>query len=74
MIQKPRVLGIDGGAYFAETESTARVSDEVDAESKGDRSVGVASCDDMLPSAGACISMERTSGRHKIAGAVVLHG
>ena len=50
---------------MSETESTARVSDDVDVDSNGDRSVGVASCDDILLTTAVCLSTRRTSG-HKL--------
>jgi hypothetical protein len=48
IIKKLRVREVDGGAWLVESKSFANVSDDLDADSNGDRSVGVASCDDML--------------------------
>lgn len=48
MIKKLCILEIDGGAEVVESASFAKVSDDLDADSSGDRSVGVPSCDDML--------------------------
>jgi hypothetical protein len=48
IIKKLRVREVDGGAWLVESKSFVNVSDDLDADSNGDRSVGVASCDDML--------------------------
>lgn len=48
MTEKLRVREVDGGACGIESESFLKVSDDREADSSGDRSVGVASCDDML--------------------------
>jgi hypothetical protein len=48
MIKKLRVREVDGGARVVESKSFPKVSDDLDADSSDDRSVGVASCDDML--------------------------
>ena len=69
-----RVVDTDGGAWLGEVDSFARVSEDPDADSKGDRSVGVASSEDMLLSLRANNYIERDSRRRQIVGAVVRHG
>jgi hypothetical protein len=48
IIKKLRVREVDGGPQSVESTSFAKVSDDLDADSNGDRSVGVASCEDMF--------------------------
>ena len=52
IIKEPRPLEIDGGAWFDNCESFAKVADDLE-ESNGDRSVGGGSSDVMLLSTGA---------------------
>ena len=59
IIKKPRVLEIVGGAWLGDSASFSKVSEDLDADSNGDRSVGVASCDDMVLRAEARDSVGR---------------